>query len=89
MALSENQVRTETFLGDKLDQLRVSHSAMFTAYKLARAMNFLDYVEQEVLNAGIITDAELQCWRASLEQADPRGELFFIGTGALIAGRKA
>jgi len=39
--------------------------------------------------AGVITPAELQRWRASLERAAEEGVFFASGTGAILAGRKS
>jgi ubiquinone/menaquinone biosynthesis C-methylase UbiE len=63
-------------------------SIPFTDYTLCRQANFLDRVEAEALSAGVISPAELQRWRASLERAAAEGVFFASGTGAILAGRK-
>ena len=63
-------------------------SICITNYALAREANVLDRVEQDALQAGIVTQGELDRWRASLEATDARGEFFFMGGGVLIAGKK-
>ncbi|MGI0016542.1 MAG: hypothetical protein ACREBU_24230, partial [Nitrososphaera sp.] len=58
-----------------------------TDYRLTRQVERLDVVEQEALDAGVVSNDELQHWRASLIQADRAG-LFFSSTCiVIVAGR--
>jgi ubiquinone/menaquinone biosynthesis C-methylase UbiE len=60
----------------------------FTDLAVARQANCFDMVEEQALREGVITPAELERWRASLQEAASRGEFFGTGTGGLVAGRK-
>jgi len=46
------------------------------------------WLRERIEAAGVITQAELQRWRASLERAAAEGVFFASGTGAILAGRK-
>lgn len=63
-------------------------SLAFTDYALCREADFLDRVEQEALEAGLLNEAELRRWRESLEKASAEGSFFASGTGVILAGRK-
>jgi len=72
-----------------LDQVAVETiSIPFTDYALCRQANFLDRVEAEALAARVVTQAEIQRWRLSLERASAEGVFFASGTGTIVAGRK-
>lgn len=44
--------------------------------------------ESKALAAGVVSEAELQCWRDSLEQAEAEGRFFCSLMMTLVAGRK-
>lgn len=59
-----------------------------TNYEMARYLGRLDASEQEALTSGLIAEAELERWRASLEHAAAEG-IFFGSVSMIIAtGRK-
>ena len=58
------------------------------SYALARQATLADRIEQEALNAGVITREELKRWQAKLEQADSEGVYFCSVNLMLFAGRK-
>jgi ubiquinone/menaquinone biosynthesis C-methylase UbiE len=60
----------------------------FTSYPLSRYINSLDKKEAQALAAKVITEEELQRWRASLERAEAGGFFFGYGCMILVAGRK-
>lgn len=55
---------------------------------IARQVLRLDETEREALAAGIVTNDELQRWRASLEQANAEGVFFLNGNMVLVSGIK-
>jgi hypothetical protein len=59
-----------------------------TDYTLTRYFSLLDEAEREAIDAGIITEEELQCWHANLERADEESVFFASFTMILVAGRK-
>ncbi len=59
-----------------------------TDYTLTRYFSLLDEAEREAIDAGIITEEELQRWHANLEKADEEGVFFASFTMILVAGRK-
>ena len=58
------------------------------SYKMFRLMGLVDQVESEALKAEIITQAELERWHRSLEEADAAGTFFAQGNMVLVVGRK-
>lgn len=60
-----------------------------TDYAITRYCALLDKVENEAVNAGIITDEELRRWHANLDRANEEGVYFGCTIMVLIAGRKS
>jgi ubiquinone/menaquinone biosynthesis C-methylase UbiE len=60
----------------------------FTQYAVAREIFLLDWREREAVAAGLVTEDELQRWRASLEQAEAEGVFFGSVCGVIVAGRR-
>jgi ubiquinone/menaquinone biosynthesis C-methylase UbiE len=60
-----------------------------TDYALVRYLGRLDEVESKALAAGLITESELQRWRAELEQMQRADCLFFSINLIVAVGRKA
>lgn len=58
-----------------------------TEYAAGRYFSVMDTVEQRALADGMVTEEELQRWRAMLEQADEAGVFFGYGIMLLVAGR--
>jgi ubiquinone/menaquinone biosynthesis C-methylase UbiE len=65
-----------------------ANTLFFHEYALMRSVVGFDYVEELALAQGTITQAELDRWHASLEQADQNGWFFASVTCLLIAGEK-
>lgn len=65
-----------------------ANTLFFTDYSSMRTVVGFDYVEEQALAQGTITQAELDRWHMSLEQADQSGWFFASVTGILIAGEK-
>jgi ubiquinone/menaquinone biosynthesis C-methylase UbiE len=61
---------------------------MTTNYAFARQMWVLDQLEVAALEKGVITEAELERLRTSLEQAEAEGVFFGYGCMILVAGVK-
>lgn len=59
-----------------------------TDYVVARYGMQAEKVEQDALDAGVITSEELERWHASLEQSDSEGTYFCSVNVMLLAGRK-
>lgn len=59
-----------------------------TSYAISRKGGMLDEAEQAALQAGVVTEQELDRFRRSLEKADQEGTYFTSITQTLIAGRK-
>jgi ubiquinone/menaquinone biosynthesis C-methylase UbiE len=59
-----------------------------TQYAMARHIGGFDLVEHEALQAGIITQDELERWHASLKHADANGMFFASASVMLVGGRK-
>lgn len=60
----------------------------FTSYPFFRQVFLLDRIEQEALNAGVVTSNELARWHEDLEQTEAQGAFFGSIANVLIAGRK-
>jgi ubiquinone/menaquinone biosynthesis C-methylase UbiE len=72
-----------------LVDLQVEMFPIFTTdFAIGRYMSRLDVAEREALAAGVITQEELDRWRASLERAGREGVLFGSASMVLVAGRK-
>jgi ubiquinone/menaquinone biosynthesis C-methylase UbiE len=56
---------------------------------IGRRGAMLDETEQAALEAGVITQEELERWRRSLEEADERSEYFASINQVMLAGQKA
>jgi ubiquinone/menaquinone biosynthesis C-methylase UbiE len=59
-----------------------------TRYAIARQLGRFDIVEREALQAGIVTQDELDRWRSNLERADAEGMFFASSSVVIVAGRK-
>jgi SAM-dependent methyltransferase len=59
-----------------------------TDYATARLVIRLDYIEESALAAGVINQAELNQWRADLENAAAAGVFFCTMNSVIVAGRK-
>lgn len=57
-------------------------------YELARYLVRLDASEQEALKAGLISEAELERWQSSLQQAAAEGSFFGSVSMIIASGRK-
>ena len=77
------------FKQQQLREISVSLVASFiTQYAVARNIFLLDVREREAVVAGLVTEDELQRWRASLEQAEADGVFFGSTCGVVVAGRR-
>jgi SAM-dependent methyltransferase len=65
-----------------------ANTLFFHDYALMRSVVGFDYVEELALAQGTITQAELDRWHESVEQADQNGWFFASVTCLLIAGEK-
>jgi len=63
-------------------------SGYFTDYELVRFMFMLDEVEPAAVKAGVISEEELNRWRASLESAARSGTFFCSESMVLAVGVK-
>lgn len=59
-----------------------------TNYAVARYIGHLDRVEEAAIDAGVITNQELQRWRANLTEAEAKGVFFASLNLVMIAGRQ-
>lgn len=59
-----------------------------TDYALDRFIERLDVVEEKAVGAGIITEAAVQRWQKSLEEADKAGCFFGSASLIMVVGRK-
>ena len=77
------------FKQQQLREISVSLIAScITQYAVARNLFLLDLREREAVAARLVTEDELQRWRASLEQAEADGVFFGSMCGVLVAGRR-
>ena len=65
------------------------HTNWSTSYAVVREATLLDRSERIAVEAGILTEAEAQCLRSQLEQADADGVYFASMNQVLVAGMKA
>lgn len=79
------------FHGQQLANIIVEvHPIVWTDYKAFRATSFsLIDLEQRLVEAGAVSEEELQRFLASLEEAHQRGAFFASGNLVLAAGTKA
>src|SRR5436309_3207626 len=77
------------FTQQQLREISVSLVTLFlTQYAVARNLFLLDCREREAVVAGLVTEDDLQRWRASLEQAEADGVFFGSMCGVMVAGRR-
>ena len=77
------------FKKQQLREISISVGVLFiTEYAVARNVFLLDWREREAVVAGLVTEDELQRWRASLEQAEADGVFFGSTCGVMVAGRR-
>jgi ubiquinone/menaquinone biosynthesis C-methylase UbiE len=77
------------FKQEKLMDIAVElHPLFATDYAFTRHGVLLNETEHIALTAGIVTEEELQRWRASLEQADSDGAFFVSVNQIMAVGRK-
>ena len=77
------------FTQQQLREISVSLETLFlTQYAVARNLFLLDCREREAVVAGLVTEDDLQRWRASLEQAEAGGVFFGSMCGVMVAGRR-
>jgi len=58
------------------------------SYSLACQISQLKNAECEALSAGVVSEDELDIWRAALEQADKEGVFFASASMIMVSGRK-
>ena len=58
------------------------------SYSLACQIGQLENAEREALSAGVVSENELDIWRAALEQADKEGVFFASASITMVGGRK-
>jgi len=67
--------------------------AVYPLYALelaqVRVLMVLDEVERKAIDLGIVTQAELRRWHASLQALEAEGGVFCTATLIMVAGRKA
>ena len=54
-----------------------------------RLLTVLDEVERKAIDLGVVTQAELRRWHASLQALEAEGGVFCTATLIMVAGRKA
>ncbi len=54
-----------------------------------RLLTVLDEVERKAIDLGVVTQAELRRWHASLQALEAEGGVFCTVTLTMVAGRKA
>ena len=54
-----------------------------------RLLTVLDEIERKAIDLGVVTQAELRCWHASLQALEAEGGVFCTATLIMVAGRKA
>ena len=52
-------------------------------------LTVLDEVERKAIDLGVVTQAELRRWHASLQALEAEGGVFCTATRIMVAGRKA
>jgi len=65
------------------------HPQVITNYAVGRRIVLLDEVETRAMDAGVLSEGELQRWHQSLEQAESEGTYFHSLNMVMVAGRKA
>jgi len=67
--------------------------AVYPVYALdlaqVRVLTVLDEIEQKAIHLGVVTQAELRLWHASLQALEAEGGVFCTATLIMVAGRKA
>ncbi|OLC31519.1 MAG: hypothetical protein AUH31_02525 [Armatimonadetes bacterium 13_1_40CM_64_14] len=77
------------FSGSDLEGLEIRTITIpLTNLPLARRILLRDDTEDQAIANGVLTAAELQRWRAALEQSSAAGAFFANCVGVLVAGRK-